>query len=246
LKAKLYSPVFVDLWEKDEYGGHDGGPAELSQHEATYYLDEIRTAIISQRAPEEAERGLMEYYHEPDSVNKKVLSLLIDVEIHDHKLWAVAALELADALTPEELDTLGEYITGQYSDGWGEDFEQRDIRIDDGELNVHLWKRGGLFIDTQEQFARRLGLELLPDALSRGNEGRRLLNARIQQNWDEYREAPHDTTPETLYTVSVQIIAHRDAFVFMRDYEDFTKEQIDCLLQFADPVDLVADYLSPN
>lgn len=37
----------------------------------------------------------------------------------------------------------GNYISGQYSDGWGEGFEQRDIRVDDGMLAVHFWQEDG-------------------------------------------------------------------------------------------------------
>ena len=37
---------------------------------------------------------------------------------------------------------LCDYITGQYSDGWGEGFEQRDIPVEAGTLNVHFWQYG--------------------------------------------------------------------------------------------------------
>ena len=34
-------------------------------------------------------------------------------------------------------------ISGQYSDGWGEGFEQREIRVEDGTLAVHFWQEDG-------------------------------------------------------------------------------------------------------
>ena len=39
-----------------------------------------------------------------------------------------------------EQAVLCDYISGQYSDGWGEGFEQRDIRVEDGTLAVHFWQ----------------------------------------------------------------------------------------------------------
>ena len=70
---------------------------------------------------------------------------------------------MAGELTPEELNTLKEYISGQASDGWGEGFEQREIRVEDGEMYVHLWNSESWSIQTEEErFAPRLA-EGLPD-----------------------------------------------------------------------------------
>ena len=43
-------------------------------------------------------------------------------------------------LSERDWNTLFDYISGQYSDGWGEGFEQRDIPVADGVLNVHFWQ----------------------------------------------------------------------------------------------------------
>ena len=54
-------------------------------------------------------------------------------------------------LTTREMDTLKQYITGQASDGWGEGFEQRVIRVAEGSLNVHPWNSGEWSIQTDEE-----------------------------------------------------------------------------------------------
>ena len=63
----------------------------------------------------------------------------------------VAECQVLDTLSPQELNGLKDYIEGQASDGWGEEFEQREIQVEGGELYVHLWQSEGWSIQTEAE-----------------------------------------------------------------------------------------------
>lgn len=155
---KLYMPMTIDYYERNEWGDMENDPCEMCDFEAAKYADNIAAALLWERCPKEAERGLMTYYRGNDGVNRKVKSYEFTAEARNGKLWGVAKCQVHGKLTPAEMELLKEDITGQASDGFGESFERREIKTANGlELYAHLWQCDNWSIKTeQEAFALKL------------------------------------------------------------------------------------------
>ena len=158
MQMKFYSPLTADFfpnepdYEDEFYDEYKGYPQD--GHELLEYETAIRDAI--ENDTRDVGGDLMQYYHEDDSVRNKVVTAVPSIEVHGNKLCGCLTVELKEALLDDEQTVLCNYISGQYSDGWGEGFEQRDIRVEDGTLAVHFWQEDGFkmtptFEKTQEQ-----------------------------------------------------------------------------------------------
>ena len=158
MQMKFYSPLTADFFPNDtedlddDYSEYEGCP--LDGHDLLQYADAVDEAVKKDIA--DFNGDLMQYYHEDDSVRRKVVSAVPSVEIRGKKLRGCLTVELREPLNEGEQAALCDYISGQYSDGWGEGFEQRDIRVEDGTLAVHFWQEDGFqmtpsFEKTQEQ-----------------------------------------------------------------------------------------------
>lgn len=116
------------------------GPDEFSGFELADYEESIRSAI------KDSFRGtggdLMPYFSERRNpgVKAKVLSAIPSVELRDGELMGCTTVRLKEPLDKAEMSALQEYLLGQFSDGWGEGFEQREIQTADGVLYVHFWE----------------------------------------------------------------------------------------------------------
>lgn len=150
-ELKLYSPLLAELFEADPDEEPGCGSQILTGENLTGFQAVIRQGIEDERMPGEAERGLMTYFDGSESVDEKVASINIDVEEVDGELFGVAVCKVKGRLSPGELEELKEFCTGQYSDGWGEGYEQRPRRTDYGSLYVSFWDCNGFFLRTRDE-----------------------------------------------------------------------------------------------
>ena len=145
MQMKFYSPLTADFfpnepdYEDEFYDEYEGYPQD--GHELLEYETAIHDAV--ENDTRDFGGDLMQYYREDDSVRGKVVTAIPSVELHGNELCGCLTVELKEPLLDDEQTVLCNYITGQYSDGWGEGFEQRDIRVDDGTLAVHFWQENG-------------------------------------------------------------------------------------------------------
>ena len=145
MQMKFYSPLTADFFPNDtedlddDYSEYEGIP--YTGKELTGYRDVIRDAIYED--VKDFYGDLMRYYREDDSVRRKVVRAVPTVDEVIGELVGSLWVDTDAPLTAEEQAVFCAYISGQYSDGWGEGFEQRDIRVDDGTLAVHFWQEDG-------------------------------------------------------------------------------------------------------
>ena len=164
---KLYMPLTADFYGRDEWGDIDETGEEWDSRTLLDYEDQIQGALVRNRMPEEKERGVMRWYDKQDSLNIKVRSAEFTAEERSGQLWGVAECRVVGELSPEELSTLKEYLTGQASDGWGEGMDLEQIRVDGGELYIHLWNSENWSIQTeQERFAPKVAEGLPAECFS--------------------------------------------------------------------------------
>ena len=153
-QLKLYMPLTASFYARNEWGDWDETGEEWDGRTLLDYEDRILGFMVRNRVPEEAERGLM-LWCDKEFLDVKVRSAVFTAEARGGRLRGVAECQVVGQLSPEELTSLKDYLTGQAADGVGEGLEQQAIRVDGGELYVHLWQSEGWSIQTEgERFGQ--------------------------------------------------------------------------------------------
>ena len=206
---KLYSPIFLQIQDaQNDYARDDDTTDSLYprfQGDVVDFAEDIRDALAKESQYLDKTRGFMGHYHHEsaafrDAVNQKVHSLFVDVEVHDGKLWGVATLTLTEPLTRDELTDLKDFLAEEYSEGFGEGFQQREIKSGDYKLFVRLWRSTDrFFINTAPEFAQRLGIA--PETPSQTTTADYRLQVYIENPRDSDLGGftiPMPTTPEAI------------------------------------------------
>ena len=145
MERKLYllSPLQAVFYE---YESNRMYPDDVMDgHALASYGVEILQEM--QERADEVGKNLMEYYDEDDSVKEKVTKLELSVVLKDEELMGCAEATIQAPLDRWEMTQLENYLTRQYSGGWGEGFEQQDIAVENGVLNVYFWNSEDFRLD---------------------------------------------------------------------------------------------------
>ena len=134
-----------ELDENDEAWDYEYDGLPLDGTDLVQYKDAIQEMVDKENSfgSEDGKPcNLMQYFDGSPAIKEKVESAVVSVKEVNDVLYGCVTLQLKDHLQSDEMPELCDYITGQYSDGWGEGFEQRDIPVEAGTLNVHFWQYG--------------------------------------------------------------------------------------------------------
>lgn len=151
ITLKLYSPLTGDFHENeiDEYGWNNGVsdyPTLFDGTDMVCYEESIRPAV------EQYTGNLMSYFYKQRNpgIKEKVISAIPSIEIRNGELMGCTTVVLKEPLADEEMEDLQDYLHGQFSDGWGEGFEQQEIQTDDGVLYVHFGEAEPFYFEVEQ------------------------------------------------------------------------------------------------
>ncbi len=131
--GRVYGEMVLDEYEMEEPEA-DG----LYGEELLGWEDEICAQVKQDQADMRADGGLAQYIRYA-LLRQKVRDMEVSVAEIDGALWSKTRVESYGALNQMETEQIKEYLSGQFSDGWGEGFSQREISVSGAKLYLYFW-----------------------------------------------------------------------------------------------------------
>lgn len=230
---KFYCPLTAESYEEMDDNEYQYGK-EGNHVKPEPYEKNIQDAIIEYNRFDD-ERGLAS--HLKKELHDKVWSIMPGVERCGDKLYGVFHVEITEELSPQELENLRNYIRDQASDGWGEGFEQHEIKTHNGEIYVHFWGGGDdCFMLTEQEFEVRMNGQIIPEKSS--------ISKRFQDKLFENFEI---LRAEWAQLPTLEIIKRANEIAVTKQVYDclqaggWNMEYEESLLRFKNPLEVLRD-----
>lgn len=148
-RLSFYCPLVCEVVEDDGYS-HDQDGTFLVDYE-----DEIVKAI--EKVNSFDIHNMAYYFDDNKNIKEKLVKIDFGVENVEGELFGKIDFCLKDTVTSNETDIMREWVIGQCSDGWGEGFEQREIKTDESDIYVSFWNPSGkYFMYSEEEFNQHI------------------------------------------------------------------------------------------
>ena len=131
----------------------NGNEWNIAQEDLPVYENEIQLKIEDWQ---QADMDMAAYVGKHANMRDKLLYAEWGVENRNDRLYGKISCYFSAPLSTEETERLKDAITGQNSDGFGEGFEQRGIKTEDGEIHVSLWNHEEYFLKTKAEMDKYL------------------------------------------------------------------------------------------
>lgn len=143
VETKLYCPLKFLYSPDDNSDLEDVYSSDYISYEEKIN-DKIRQSLNFD--PDLRERGLTAF-----SDNPKVYSAFPSVAAIDGDLYGVVTVKSYGEMSKTELNDLVDELSGQLSDGWGEGFEQREIKLGDDKVYISFWNSENFYLKPEDE-----------------------------------------------------------------------------------------------
>lgn len=146
-KCKFYLPIIVHV---NRNGEPFNSINELEETESVCYEKQIRDSFTEYFKDVSGELLAL---HLNSFTGTDAENVYVEAEAHNHELFGVVTIEVGSNFDETVMDSINYWITNEFATEWLADFEERVIKVEEGEIYVSFFNSyNELTIQTEEEF----------------------------------------------------------------------------------------------